>query len=321
VLGFEGATIDWSTTTGSIVSSTRCEEGSASLSISGIGYADIVSVPLASLGNVSNTISYKLLLPAEQPNPWWYGETKLQIDIPSQGIHNAFIGQRDLTGLPLDTFNTISYTLPAEIVAALRSRYTDLRFKIVLNVPQSTHHYLLDELDVGVSGPPPDGGVGTGGAGGAGPDAGAGTGGSAGAGAEPGGGAGGSAGSDSGNYTELELALKYPPGIDPSTLFFVAYDSVNVGDDAELAADIANLGSGFTRIGVGAQVEGVHSNGQVELFDQAVANGFIRTTAPVIEHGNPTIHGSVSENAPFEPLRTRTLTVRVPDARWQLCRQ
>lgn len=303
VVGFEAPTTDWTASSGTRGASTRHTEGNLSLSLSGIGYADIVSVPLSSLGNVADTVSYKLLLPANQPNPWWYGETKLHIDIPSLGINNAFIGQRNLTGLPLDTFNTITYTLPPDVAAAMRGSYTeDLRFKIVLNVPQSNEEYLLDELDVGLGEPPPDAGTGTGGSGGSGPDAGAGTGGSAGT------------GPDGGGPTELELALKYPPGIDPSTLFFVAYDVLDVGNGADINADVANTGTGSTRIGVAAEVQGIHSNAQVELLDQAVVGGFIRTAAPVIEHAGVSVGGSISENAPFEPLDARTLTVSVPES-------
>lgn len=149
VLGFE-APIDWTIEGGTIVGSSGTRtQGDSSLEVLVPGYTVLRSRLIGPLGEVSPTISFDLRMPTSQPDPFWFGAAQLFVSIPSLGLNNAFIGQRELTGLPLDVFNTLSYTVPSDILAKLRDSYFDATFSVVLNVPQGVAgSYLIDNLEV-----------------------------------------------------------------------------------------------------------------------------------------------------------------------------
>jgi len=149
VLGFE-APVDWTITGGQIVgSSTTRTQGNSALEVRTNGYTVLTSRLLGPLGAVSPKISFDLRLPAPQPNAFWYGAAQVFVSAPSLGIYNAYVGQRELTGLPLNAFNTLQFVLPDDLHAKLQGNYADLTFSIVLNVPSGVAGtYLLDNLAV-----------------------------------------------------------------------------------------------------------------------------------------------------------------------------
>ena len=51
-----------------------------------------------------------------------------------------------MAGSAANTFRTLSFSLPANVVAALRGTYTDLRLKLTLNGPSSSQPYVLDNF-------------------------------------------------------------------------------------------------------------------------------------------------------------------------------
>ena len=56
------------------------------------------------------------------------------------------------------TFNKLTFALPAAVKTALEGSYSDLRLRIVLNTPNTSSPLLLDNLDIGNAGDgvPPD---------------------------------------------------------------------------------------------------------------------------------------------------------------------
>ena len=156
VLGFETAS-GWSTTGGTLATSTTHVQGALSLSVSGLtGGAQLTSAALTTLSSVGPTLSVQIRLPTSQPNPFWFGSVQLSVNAPSRGVYSVYLGQKALTGLPLGSFQRLDFTVPASVVTALGSgTYADLRFTIGLNVP-SSGPYLLDDLSFGGGG-----GVGT----------------------------------------------------------------------------------------------------------------------------------------------------------------
>jgi parallel beta-helix repeat protein len=144
VLGFEVPS-DWSTTAGTLASSPLHTQGSASLSVSNISYAELTSVPLSTIGGATSTVAFDLMIPTNEPNPSWYGFTQLFISIPSQGVNNQFIGQVNLQTFTPGVFGTAQFSVPSFLVTTLGATYSDLTFSIVLNV-SSPSAYLLDNL-------------------------------------------------------------------------------------------------------------------------------------------------------------------------------
>jgi hypothetical protein len=77
---------------------------------------------------------------------------QLAVSAPSRGVYSAFIGQKDLTGLPLGSFQKLDFSVPPAVVSALGSgSYADLRFILTLNFP-SSGTYLLDDMSFGSGG-------------------------------------------------------------------------------------------------------------------------------------------------------------------------
>ncbi|MBN2574431.1 MAG: hypothetical protein JXP73_07685 [Deltaproteobacteria bacterium] len=143
----------WSTTTAGAVlgQSSVHSQGSYSLSLrpsNGNGFTPIKSVPLTTLAAVSPTLAVDVMLPAYQPNPWWYGTAQAYIDCPSRGIWSQFLNQVELTGKPLGVWNTVNFTLTnSHIAGLLQAGYSDLTITVVVNVQvPTTGIYLVDNL-------------------------------------------------------------------------------------------------------------------------------------------------------------------------------
>jgi hypothetical protein len=148
VLGFENASL-WTPTAGSVSTvSSPITEGSAALSWSGIAYAEIQSTPLTQAqAPVGNTIKVDLRLPTQQPNPYWLGVAQVFLSVPSKNVNNAIIGSIELTGLPLGTYQTLTFTVPQWVKTALQGQtYSDLRVKVALNVNQGSGAHTLDNF-------------------------------------------------------------------------------------------------------------------------------------------------------------------------------
>jgi hypothetical protein len=147
VLGFEDST-GWSTTGGTLSSnSTFKTQGTKSLAVTEQGYIELTSVSLSTLSSVSPDIAFDIRLPSPQPNPYWYGQVQMLVSIPSQNLYNGYLGAVELTGMPLQTFNTVKFVVDSATRAKLGASYTDLKFKIVLNTPTGTaRQYLIDNL-------------------------------------------------------------------------------------------------------------------------------------------------------------------------------
>jgi hypothetical protein len=146
VLGFEDPAL-WAVSAGKKSGSASHSEGAASLELREITWVEVVSSPLATADvGIPAQIGFDLMLPALQPNPWWFGSAQLYLESPSRNLYNAFVGQNELTGRPTEQFLPLSFAVPEWIQQRLAAGATDLRLKIALNVPQGTAPYRLDRL-------------------------------------------------------------------------------------------------------------------------------------------------------------------------------
>jgi hypothetical protein len=146
VLGFEDVS-GWAASTATLALSNTHVEGSHALAVSQAGSATvhIRSVPLST--PVGDQLSFQLLVPTQQPNPFWLGAVELYLDVPSRNVNSAFIGHQELTGLTVGQFQRITFTVPAWVASALRAGpYNDLSFEFALTVPAGSQTYLFDAL-------------------------------------------------------------------------------------------------------------------------------------------------------------------------------
>jgi hypothetical protein len=149
ILGFE-STAGWRAPV-TLASSTTHTQGARSLAVSVNGWTEVTSLDLSSMGSIASSISYDLRLP--QTVSW--GDTHLVIVAPSLGISRLDLGTRSLVGKPANSFQTYTFSLPANIEAALEGTYSDLEIKVVINAPSASSPYLLDNLNVGPTGATP----------------------------------------------------------------------------------------------------------------------------------------------------------------------
>ena len=129
--------------------STPKTEGSSSLEVVPVqGWSEITSTKFSTVGlsPIGSSLSLDVFLPTHQTNPTWYGQVTFFVAIPSARIAKTQIGQVNLTGLPLGTFDTVSVPLPAAIAHALSLGVSDIQMFIQLNVNVNTSPYFLDNL-------------------------------------------------------------------------------------------------------------------------------------------------------------------------------
>lgn len=158
VFGFD-ALGGWRVSSGRVALNTATKtQGPAALAVTApVGYTTLVSSPVSNLDIVvtgltapGSTMQVDLLLPTQQPNRFYLGALQLFFSIPSLGLFNQFVGQVELTGLPLGKFQTITFSLDSVRSHFVNVGYEDLSFTLALNAPaQVTSTYLFDNFRVG----------------------------------------------------------------------------------------------------------------------------------------------------------------------------
>jgi len=145
VLGFEAPTQDWSTSGGAVVTAASTHsQGSAALAFKPTGSTQISSVAMVAPKLAANTAKLDIKLP--QTFSW--GEVRLVLKAPSLGQSWTDVGGANLTGQPVGSFKTLSFTLSSQAKTALNSAATDLTFTVVYNGPSTTQPIVLDNLVV-----------------------------------------------------------------------------------------------------------------------------------------------------------------------------
>jgi len=131
VLGFEnvaGSGGDWLATSVKIQSTTQHVEGSKSAAFAVTATsAKLTSIPLASLGPISNHVTLSVWLPAYVTGLSYQGQVGLRLNSPTAGVFNQYYGPVVFNNAPTRTWRQISFTLPTADVNALSTRtYSDL---------------------------------------------------------------------------------------------------------------------------------------------------------------------------------------------------
>jgi hypothetical protein len=128
--------------------STDKVEGSYSLAVLANGYKVLESAPMTqSVVGGTNSIQLSIKLSTQQPNPWWVGQMAVYLNCPSRNLYNAWIGQIELTSLPLGQWINVGMTLPGYVSTAMEgAKYSDLSVRLVLNVNAGSGPVLLDNF-------------------------------------------------------------------------------------------------------------------------------------------------------------------------------
>lgn len=95
----------------------------------------------------SSALAYDIFIPSIPGNPNWVGDTQLYVDCQSAGVYSDYIGIALLQPLVLGAWNTVTFVLPAEVIAAIQGNHSDFQFWIVVNTPSGANdHYRIDNL-------------------------------------------------------------------------------------------------------------------------------------------------------------------------------
>lgn len=141
VVGFESPQ-NWSTTSGTLTSTTVRSQGNAGLAVNNFSYTQLQSTPLSTLSGVSQ----QLVVDVQLPVSFSWGQIQLSLSSPTLGLYDTWIGSADLANLSSNTFHNISFAIPSNVEAALKQNYSDLVIKLVLNVPTTTNPVVIDNL-------------------------------------------------------------------------------------------------------------------------------------------------------------------------------
>jgi hypothetical protein len=278
VLGFERPTIDWSTQNGSaITESATVTQGTKALALQPLGWTEITSAALSSLGPVKSTLSVDVLVPAQIG----WGDLHVVLVAPSLGWWWNDLGTRSLAQLPAGEYATLTFPLPAGAETALEgNNYSDLRVKVVINAPSAGAPYLLDHIDLADAGTP----------------------------APPTGGGG-----DVLSLVTPQGQSRSTMLLSASNDLQVD-DRVEVGD-AGSSVNVAGLGASGTRFGSAVLGHNnIYSVGNVLLRSQARVEGFVRTEGRIDEQ-DATVRILGQKQPGFDvPTQTFSWTVKFPSS-------
>jgi hypothetical protein len=155
VLGFEALELPglgplWATPSATLASSSVRVQGKAAVSVLGGGYIVLESIALPKFPVSEAQVRLAIRLPSAQPNPYWFGTVGMQLNAPSVGLANAYVGTLQLTGLPTGKFTDVTFTLPSAVYAALEGDFDDLSVRLIFNLPTGvTQPLLVDNLRFG----------------------------------------------------------------------------------------------------------------------------------------------------------------------------
>jgi sugar lactone lactonase YvrE len=143
VLGFESLP-DWTILQGpgTLALSSTHTQGASSLQVTGPGYTIVQSALLPTLGSVGNTLSVDYQVPSTLA----WGSLSLILNSPTLGLYSDYIGQVNVGGIAGGSFQTATFTLPANVVTLLASSYSDLSIRLNWNVPSVSGGFLLDNV-------------------------------------------------------------------------------------------------------------------------------------------------------------------------------
>ncbi len=127
-------------------------EGNISLKLNGTGYMAAATTVFSAneIRTYSDRLNLDIYMPSPASNPYWLGHVLLFINCPSAGVFNQYIGLVELTGLSLDSWQTLNFMLPSHIIDLFAGSSSDIRISVVVNTSQSSASpYRIDYLRFG----------------------------------------------------------------------------------------------------------------------------------------------------------------------------
>jgi hypothetical protein len=122
-------------------------QGCFGLEVGGSGYRTLNSAQFGTpMAGTTGKLALDLFIPSGQPNPNYFGAVQMYLSCPSASFNNQFIGQVDLTGLPVGKFSTLNYQIPSAVLNVLTGAHPDCFFSVTVNMNQTPDEPVLDNL-------------------------------------------------------------------------------------------------------------------------------------------------------------------------------
>ncbi|MBN2671287.1 MAG: hypothetical protein JXX29_06425 [Deltaproteobacteria bacterium] len=242
VFGFENAAADWSSVSGT---SDLHTEGTVSGSVTVTGWTQVTSIRMSSIADagveIGQAAAFDIRLPESAP----WGEARLIIDLPSQGIWWRDLGGVRLTDLTPGEFASLNFVIPQDVTAALNGAYTDLRVIVIINGPMMSSPVLLDNFQF----------------------------------------AGVSTGGDTEAGDEISFGFDLPSAVALESVVVHSNSSLKIADavhGANTTANIVNMGSELAELGADAEVDGnVYARSDVWLRERAAIHGVVMASGNI----------------------------------------
>jgi hypothetical protein len=146
-MGFEDAGF-WFSPSGTPLGQTdsTVNQGTHALSLPG-GYVEVRSHDFdgCEFRAPTSTLALDVYIPANQPNPYWIGQISAHLTCEDANIHNKYLGEKPLTGLPLGQYSTVTFTMDAQARAQF-AKPNACRFDFALNTNAGSGTWHLDKL-------------------------------------------------------------------------------------------------------------------------------------------------------------------------------
>jgi hypothetical protein len=127
---------------------SKKSHGDASLIVPAGNWVEVQSRPFntSEAPPATAKLNLDVFVPMPQPNLSWGGAIQAYFSCPSAGQYNVYIGQKSLTNLFQDEFNSLVFDVPAQVLTTLRGNATGCSFKLALNASPASGVFLFDKL-------------------------------------------------------------------------------------------------------------------------------------------------------------------------------
>lgn len=141
VFGFENLA-HWTVSSGTKQAVTPGSQGNQALGVSNTYYTQITSAAVSQLGAITAELALDVKLPVAAT----WGDVRVIVRAPSQGIWYGDLGGVALATLGSGSFRTARFTVPQAIRTALAAQPTDATFEIIINGHAGSAPIALDHL-------------------------------------------------------------------------------------------------------------------------------------------------------------------------------
>jgi Zinc dependent phospholipase C len=140
---------EWEPTPNGTTSFIDDGHGGGSMEVCGQGFVTLTSPAFDTTDwpQFSHQLAFDVKIPSSPPNPHWWGSARIQVNIPSAGLNNVWIGEKHLTGaVTPGQWNTLIFDVPHNVYQAIAGDHPNAQFFVSLNGLTTGQCWAIDDL-------------------------------------------------------------------------------------------------------------------------------------------------------------------------------